>query len=153
MIDCFTEIRARTFGHAAGKPELITAVNTSRRIIGRPLAPTLGREPIIEEVDRGARRGDRVGHHVIGCGRRRGIAEAEQRRKIVQRVRNRRLRHDGRRERHARERRSHQMGLSPRAMRAVARSPLPPYPEHAVPPNYVVHRAASALFYATSNMD
>ena len=46
----------------------------------------------------------------------------------TQRVRNRRLRHNGRRKRDARERRRHQMSLSPRAMRAVARLPLPPYP-------------------------
>ena len=144
MVDRLSVVAVATLGDTVGEPELISAVDASRRQVRRILGTVIGREPIIEEVDRGARRRDRVVHHVIGCSRRCGITEAEQRRKIVQRVRNRRLRHNGRRERDARERRSHQMGLSPRAMRAVARSPLPPYPEHAVPPNYVVHRAASA---------
>lgn len=153
MVDRLSVVTVASLGDTVGEPELVAGVDAGRRDVARILGAALGREPIIEEVDRGARRRDRVVHHVIGCSHRCGITEAEQRRKIVQRVRNRRLRHNGRRKRDARERRCQQMSLSPRAMRAVVRFPLPPYPKHVVPPNYVVHRAASALFYATSNMD
>lgn len=144
MVDRLSVVAVATLGDTVGEPELIAGVDAGRRDVDRILGVALGREPIIEEVDRGARRRDRVVHHMIGCSRRCGIAEAEQRRKIVQRVRNRRLRHNGRRKRDARERRRHQPGLSPHAARTVVRLPLPPYPEHAVPPIYVVHRTASA---------
>lgn len=149
MVDRLSVVAVATLGDTVGEPELIAGVDAGRRDVDRILGVALGREPIIEEVDRGARRRNRVVHHVIGCSRRCGIAEAEQRRKIVQRVRNRRLRHNGRRKRDARERRCQQMSLSPRAMRAVVRFPLPPYPKHVVPPNYVARCADGALLLFT----